>query len=315
MVDATSLPSGMKTRSDEDDPAAPCPPTSTDTAEKPISSSPATTKSHHKLVGSALSIKTIYGHRDDKDAPWQWEGEPPTNIDKKSAENKSTSEFAIVSRVVTSKDSRKLFEVHSIIVQSPALKRVLGQHVLHDYPGVSCNLSRLTFKAPFQPFIHRWAELLKLKRSDLDDDTKGAVILLYDFFKRELGDQIKLLESYNDTESITYEHLWMIFEPGKMVVSAEFGSHSVFEIGHTRYEDHYHRGKYFSVNCQAIDWDGKRFGRRRTALELSEFHGTQSIEILSATPLRFYHDKNGLQKSLLKRGEKYELLAGHHFRK
>ncbi len=156
---------------------------------------------------------------------------------------------------------------------------------------------------------------MKLKRSDLDDETKGAVVLLYDFLKREIGDQIKLLESYNDTKSIAYEHLWMVFEPGKMAVSSEFGSNSVFEIVYTSYEDHYRRGKYFGVNCHAIEWDGTRFGRRRIELKISEFHGTQSIEILSVMPLRFCREKKELQKRLMTRGEKYEQLAGHHFRK
>lgn len=48
--------------------------------------------------------------------------------------------------------------LHSIVIQSPLLKELLGV-VLAGYPGVTVDLDRLEFSGRFEPLIHRWTEL------------------------------------------------------------------------------------------------------------------------------------------------------------
>jgi hypothetical protein len=120
-------------------------------------------------VGSLNSFANIYWNKDDD----TWTSKEPE--DTKPAEGKDTIGHAIVIRQQKSSDSRKKYEIHSIVVQSPALKVALGE-ILEDYPGVCCNLDRLVFKAPFQPFVHRWGALVEyMEKDDLETTTKEYV--------------------------------------------------------------------------------------------------------------------------------------------
>lgn len=112
-------------------------------------------------------------------------------------------------RNVKSQDGRKKLEAHSIVVQSPWLKEVLGDVVLKDYPGVACELDRLTFLAPFKPFVHRWTALVDhMNKPSLDETTKKHLEILHDILKYEIGDDIKAFEDYVSKRVISFPHLW-----------------------------------------------------------------------------------------------------------
>jgi hypothetical protein len=159
-------------------------------------------------VGSVSEVKNIYKSSKDKDGVWTWVNKYPEDV-AEPAENAVTDTYAVLVRNVKSQDGRKKLEAHSIVVQSPWLQKALGDVILKDYPGVACELKRLTFEAPFKPFIHRWFELLEyLKRPDLDTKTKEHLIVLHDILQYEIGDSIKAYEDYVLNGVITFEHLW-----------------------------------------------------------------------------------------------------------
>ena len=56
------------------------------------------------------------------------------NIEE-AAENEETAQYAVVVRKRKCYDSRKKFEVDSLVIQSPSLKLALAE-VLKDYPDV-----------------------------------------------------------------------------------------------------------------------------------------------------------------------------------
>lgn len=110
------------------------------------------------IVGSVSEAKNIYKGPVDNDGNWTWSDKYPDGVEE-AAENEETAKYAVVVRNQKSNDSRKKLEAHSIIVQSPQLKAALAE-IMVDYPGVSCELSRLEFEAPFKPFVHRWYVLI-----------------------------------------------------------------------------------------------------------------------------------------------------------
>lgn len=158
-------------------------------------------------IGSVSEVKNIYKSSKDKDGDWTWVNEYPDVAEP--AENAITDTYAVLVRNIKSKDGRKKLEAHSIVIQSPWLQKALGEVILKDYPGVACELKRLTFEAPFKPFVHRWASLVEyMKQPDLDEKTKEHLIILHDILKYEIGDSIEAFEDYVLNGVITFQHLW-----------------------------------------------------------------------------------------------------------
>ncbi|KAF2103624.1 ATPase [Rhizodiscina lignyota] len=262
--------------------------------------------------GSVSTVKSIYRSAQDEDGEWTWVDEYPKDV-KEAAENEETEKFALIVRSQKSKDSRKKLEAHSIVIQSPWLKGALSE-ILDDYPGVTCELHRLVFDAPFAPFIHRWASFLKfMKRADLDQTTQEHLRLLFDILKYEIGDKIKDFEDYVLNGVITFESLWMIFQPGGVIVAAHKGPLSAFELINSEYVK-LQCGVFLRLDCDCVEWDGENFGRYTEEIFLPTFSGTKKIVNLKAMPLPFFEGKERLEASLVDRGKKFEQLAGHHYK-
>jgi hypothetical protein len=263
-------------------------------------------------IGSVSETKNIYRSPKDDDGNWTWVDKYPEDVED-AAENEETETFAILVRNVKSNDSRKKLEAHSIVVQSPWLKKALGV-ILDEYPGVACELKRLEFEAPFQPFVHRWTELVKYReREDLDDKTKEHLTLLYDILKYEIGDSIKSVEDYVRNGVVSFKHLWMVLQPGKPVVSAFKGPLSAYELIETEYMSN-NCGNFLRLRCDCVDYGGKNFGRYQEKIDIPEFIGTKKITGLNVYPLVFHPDRDALVEKLTKRGKVFESLAGHHYK-
>lgn len=266
-------------------------------------------------VGSISTVKNLYAGKEDDNGRFTWSDKYPDDIEE-AAENEETARHALVLRSKKCFDSRKKLELHSIIVQSPWLKKELGEHILKDYPGVTCELERLVFNAPFEPFVHRWGELVKFMKTmkqQHDEKTMEHVTLLHDVLKEELKDTIRAFEDYVAHGVITFEHLWTIFQPGAIVVSGQSGTLSACEFRSGNYGET-RCGVVYGLSCESIDWSGEYFGRYEQNIEIYSFKGTQSIDKLSALPLVFHPNKVELQHVLIARGTKFEELAGYHYK-
>ncbi|KAI3327316.1 ATPase [Xylariaceae sp. AK1471] len=264
------------------------------------------------VIGSVSTAKHLYKSKKDKDGEWTWTDKYPEDAIE-AAENGETRKNAVIVRNTKSNDSRKKLEAHSIIIQSPWLKEALG-HILNDYPGVACELKRLVFNAPFEPFVHRWVEYMEyMRREDLDATTKEHLIILQDILKYEIGDMIASFEDYVLNGKITFEHLWMIFQPGSVVLSAHKGPLSAFELSESQYVETQCR-RFLRLKADCVDHGGKRFGRYTENIDIPEFLGTRNITSLNAFPWVFHEEKDAVRAALSKRGQTFEKLAGHHYK-
>lgn len=264
-------------------------------------------------AGSISDVKNIYRSPKDKDGQCTWVNKYPEDAED-AAENAETARYAVLVRNIKSADSRKKLEAHSIVVQSPWLKTALGK-ILEDYPGVACELERLIFEAPFRPFVHRWKDFSRYReQDDLEDTTKEHLKILHSILQYEIGDSIKVFEDYVDKGVVTYEHLWMVFQPGAPILAAHNGPLSAFELEDTVYMETKQRGKFLRIHSDCIDYDGKSFGRCRDIIDIPEFVGTKKITELPAYPLTFHPRPDEIRASLIKRGQLFEDLAGHHYK-
>lgn len=152
-----------------------------------------------------------------------------------------------------------------------------------------------------------------LEKPDLDEKTKEHLKLLHDILNYEIGDNIRTFQDYVQNGVVCFKDLWMIFQPGNVVVAAHLGPLSAFEMVETEYMQN-NCGKFLEVRCDCVDYGGKEFGRYQEHISIPEFIGTKKITGLKVYPLHFHEEKEALAAKLIKRGEVFEQLAGHHYK-
>src|ERR1700761_280479 len=264
--------------------------------------------------GSIAEAKALYSKKDN-DGKYQWVTEEPADV-VDAAENAETARYAFLVRKRKSYDSRKKYDINSIIVQSPWLKKALGV-ILADYPGITTNLDRLVFRAPFHPFVHRWTRLTDLlEKDDFEEPIAREHLqlfhdVLFEEFKNAIAAKIDLVKN----GVITFEYLWTIFEPQTLVYSVSDGKECVFKLNSSNTATDRQRGMDFlQLEVWSVDWDGTKFGQHDTYLSNYEFAGTTPITSLEAYPLEFHPEKEQLIQRLVLRGKLFERFAGYHYK-
>jgi hypothetical protein len=268
--------------------------------------------------GMAPETKNLYSGKEDKRGRFQWQENIPKDV-KSPVENEKTAKFALLVRnIKVYNNPRKTLSVHSIVIQSPLLKKLL-QRVLRDYPGLSVNLKRLELSGKFEPIIHRWGrlqeEIAKLGDDTEDDrETKKHAELLFKVLRKEFKDLIESSQDMINKGVMTFEHLWTIFQPGSMVYAKQDGQDTALRLVSTRYAVDQNGVPCLWVSGRFVDWDGSRFGTNKCNVKISTYSGTRKINTLAAFPLDFHAEKEELRQRLLERGAKVEQLAGSHYR-
>lgn len=111
-----------------------------------------------KLVGMSVGFKNLYAGKEDRRGRFQWQETIPEDL-VPPAENAETQKWAFIARYIkVYGDPRRTLALHSIVIQSPLLKKVL-EDVLAGYPNVTVGLQRLEFSGKFECLIHRFPEL------------------------------------------------------------------------------------------------------------------------------------------------------------
>ncbi len=261
--------------------------------------------------GMRCDIKNLYQGEADRRGRFTWVDKYPENLEE-AAENAETARYALLIRNNKCFDGRKKLEIDSIVVQSPLLKAILGS-VLKDYPGVTTGLDRLTFAAPFQPFVHRWERLVHAKEAEGDTETKQHLDLLFTTLEAELKDTIKAKNDLVSHNVITFEHIWTIFEPCDFVFTTQGVTECALQLQSADYGNTM-CGRVYALNCEKVDWDGENFGRGRDNLKIFEFSGTLPISQLAAYPLKYHSDEATLKERLIERGRLFERLQGFHYK-
>lgn len=261
--------------------------------------------------GMISDAKNLYQTKPDARGRSAWVAKYPDDLEE-AGENEETGRYALLIRNKKCYDGRKKLEIDSIVVQSPLLRGVLGT-VLKDYPGITTTLERLTFKQPFEPFVHRWTQFSEAVRTEQDSETKAHLELFHKILQVELQEPIKARDDFILNGVITYDTCWMIFEPGTIVftvedkqkVAARLRSGAFTQTG---------CGNVYRLSCEYVDWDGENFGLGNTALDIYEFRGTAEITSLSALPLHYHPTIDQVKEDLIRRGKAFEKLRGYHYK-
>lgn len=272
----------------------------------------------HYDPGMKNGLKHLYSGKEDKKGRFQWQDKIPEDIGD-PAENEETAKWALLVRnVKVYNDPRRVLSVHSIVVQSPLLKKLLTG-VLKNYPGVTVGLNRLEFSGRFEPLIHRWAELQEAigKLGDETEDqrtTKAHAELLQEVLVKEFKSMIDTSQDMKSKRVMTYEHLWTLFQPGATIFARQDGQETAMTLVETKYGQDAKGVPCFWLTCKYVDWDGAKFGTQKINLSISLYSGTRSISSLRVYPLEYHHEGQAIRTRLIERGAKAEALAGPNYR-
>ncbi|RYO18687.1 hypothetical protein AA0111_g10599 [Alternaria arborescens] len=268
--------------------------------------------------GMKNGLKHLYSGKEDDKGRFQWQEEIPEDIGD-PAENDETAKWALLVRnVKVYGDPRRVLSIHSVVVQSPLLKKLLAG-VLKNYPGVTVGLNRLEFQDKFEPLIHRWAELQDAiaKLGDDTEDkrtTKAHAELLQEILTKEFKTMIDTSQDMKSKKVMTYEHLWTLFQPGATVFARQDGQETAMTLVETKYGVDCNGVPCFWLTCKYVDWDGAKFGSNKINLTISVFTGTRAITSLRVYPIEFHPEGEAIRARLIERGAKAETLAGPNYR-
>jgi hypothetical protein len=137
--------------------------------------------------------------------------------------------------------------------------------------------------------------------------------VLVDILKYEVGADVQQFQDYVKIGVVTFKDLWMIFQPGGVILASQNGPLSAFEVVETEYMAN-NCGKFLRVRCDCVDYSGKEFGRYTEIIDIPEFIGTKKITRLRAYPLQFHEKRDEMAAKLIARGAIFEQLAGHHYK-
>lgn len=116
--------------------------------------------------GTICEVHNLYQSKRDDNGRTSWTKKKPDDLPS-TGEDPESAQYALIVRHVKCYDGRKPLQIHSIVVQSERLKKVLGE-VLDGYPGVTMTLERVEFRSPFKPFVHRWERFASARDQELD---------------------------------------------------------------------------------------------------------------------------------------------------
>ena len=256
-------------------------------------------------VGMVAEVKNLY---EGKEYGWgdatRWVDKYPDDWEE-PVENSETARYALIIRNKKSYDARKKLRIHSIVIQSTLLKVAL-HGIFRHYPGIYTYLDRLTFDAPFKPFVHRWEKLVATFANEKDPATRAHLELFHGVMAQELEFELKERADYILNGVITFETCWMIFPPGTIVLVGGSRALRVKESNETPIT--------FNLICERVDWDGEEFGLGLTQICINAFSGTRAITGLEAFPIEYHQNQRWIEDELREQGKAFAWLSGYHYK-
>jgi ATPase family associated with various cellular activities (AAA) len=266
-------------------------------------------------AGSRCEVKRLYEGPPKCTCCTNWLDAPPEGVEEIDAQKtrKLHGQFAVIQRKTQhgGRHGQGTWETSTITVQSALIRDLLAK-VFLDYPGINMELQQVEFRAPFQPFLHRWSEFVKCEEQLVDGDAKSHMKLLRDIIEPELEVHFKAKEECEKHKVIPFESLWTIFNPSELVYFKVSGVENVMKL--SNYAQNWNMGRsWYDLRGQQVDWSGHYFGFTPASRQVYGYRGTKSIFELDAVPLYLHHDQENIKQRLINRGRKFEELKGYHF--
>lgn len=269
-----------------------------------------------KLVeeGMSCEAKSLYEGPRKCECCINWVDKTAEEVEEaKVLTTKVHGDAAVLTRQRNGHGGEDPFMLHSVVIQSPLLKRTL-QKVLKDYPGVSPELDEVEFEAPFEPLFHRWDDLLEAGRNETSTEARKHNKILQEVLEPEFEKAINTLRECRLHGVIKFDSLWAIFKPGDLIYGTVDGRECVMKLREAEYVQTLVGGLILELQCENVDFDGANFGYGSGLVQIEKFRGTANTKDLPAMPLDLVPDKLDVKERLIARGRKFEKLRGYNFK-
>ncbi|KAF4437117.1 TOB3 (member of AAA-ATPase family) [Fusarium acutatum] len=261
-------------------------------------------------VGMAAETKDIY--RKSSWDPWQEWTDEEIGVDGRSSQ--ASAKYALIVR--REKEHGEIDEsvlsLHSITVQSPLLKKILGP-VFKEYKGINTNLKKLEFHAPFREFFYRWEEFNQADpRNDSTESSEECshYKLLANIIHSEIKPRIEQATDLLNNGVISFDYVWTLFEPDVEVYTKIEGRDRLYKLSSGNYSKTPEGTVAYVLSVRFIDTDGDTFGYTETNLTISPFENVIPILELDVIPARLCPDFDQVKERLIHRGRLFESLEG-----
>ena len=256
------------------------------------------------------SLKNLYSFGDGGLVRWSEYSDPA--VEERQLRMQS-SKHDIVHRQRPKKDGHltgQLWETDSIIVRGKELLQVFSQ-IFDGYPIVNTNVPELKFSPPFEPIIHRWQNIRSIRSQT---HTMIKLDPLIKIFSPNIETELAIIEEIKMTRKCRWSDLWLIFAPGDLFLSYTDGAPAVYRFHNYRMVEPPQRMRYWYVELEFVDWNGRCCGYKVQKFDIEEYKGSRRLESLDIIPFSFAADQDKLQSELVARGRIFEKLRGFHFK-
>ncbi|KAK3947203.1 hypothetical protein QBC32DRAFT_355048 [Pseudoneurospora amorphoporcata] len=212
-----------------------------------------------------------------------------------------------------------------LTIQSAALLNVIRKVVTY-YPDVNLQAKTLDIATPYAVLWHHWPQfeehLAHQHAYDNKDPGKHQLRHLLNFVKSANGKTVDKERIRHGEGMCTYDMLWLLYKPGKMVYVETYGRISAFVISRVKYkasvvpnqQEDTPPGYMLWLWC--LDYDGSFVGRRPRSVYIPPFEGERRINELRVIPCENQdaEDEGKTREALIEDGRKwYRLLRGGQF--
>ncbi|KAF2028359.1 hypothetical protein EK21DRAFT_69964 [Setomelanomma holmii] len=164
----------------------------------------------------------------------------------------------------------------------------------------------------------------KLKRARKSKDKKlrtqqiAQCKLLLKYLDEDYTAIRKALKPMLKAGTITYDLVWALFKPNTIAFTPTYGNKDdprCFRVDFSyEYESWLTQAKSLVVDGRYLEYDGKAFGLGDHQVQIQAFKGHKKITSLSAYPLKYHKDPDGIKRQLIQRGMKFVALQGMNYR-
>jgi len=265
-------------------------------------------------VGTKCQAMSLYDHDPDsnaKNAKWSEFEDPAAEENRVKELGKA---FVIIHRrSKVAKDGNETWITHSIEAQSEKL-RILLSAIFSDYPGWYPDSAPFAVRPPFKPYVHRWDTIVQLSERQHSGVAKELQLLRQEL-EQPIASHLAALEKVKNTETISFEALWLILAPGCLVVSNEDGHTCVSSLLKVEFVPAEPPcPAFWSLKLVRVNWNGSFSGLESSAEQISQYKDPIKVSNLPIYPIEFAPNRGEIEEQLLARGRKFESLRGFHIK-
>ncbi|KAI0887428.1 P-loop containing nucleoside triphosphate hydrolase protein [Annulohypoxylon maeteangense] len=201
-----------------------------------------------------------------------------------------------------------------LYVNAEPLRRLL-RDVIGDYPDDPVDVDDVQIESPYYSLFYYRAELEREGRARFKEDEEAAaqLRLLVQWIRTHFEAEIAAFERcVGDLRAISYEHLWTLFPPGKIIHAKVLNQHRAFRVHSCWYEGG--DSPILNIWADFVDFDGEKLGTRKAELFVAKYAGTRQLRELATMPLDLVEDGEEIREVLVRRGRKFEGFVGQHFK-